>query len=100
MAFYDPIQPVPRELVKDDEPNFVEQRQWFEYIRDRCNQVPKSALTVYLTGIGVPAAASNCISSKKYLGALPSPDNCLTLKASKVVDAEVEPRSVKGIVNL
>ena len=34
-----PLQPVPRGLVKETEPNFIEQRQWFEFLRDLINSV-------------------------------------------------------------
>jgi hypothetical protein len=37
VAFIDPIQPVPRGLVAPNASNFIEQRQWFEYLRDLMN---------------------------------------------------------------
>jgi len=46
MATSDPIQPVPRGLVKEIEPNFIEIRQWFEFLRDKVNVAASGEGTV------------------------------------------------------
>jgi hypothetical protein len=43
VAFIDPIQPVPRDIVKEESSNFIEQRQWFELLRNKVNLIPKGS---------------------------------------------------------